>query len=109
MMLWRPARWRSAIPARSWMKVAWPWRYQYVLGFSEITDLVQKRCLLNVWSIRPTKYGIQPMPHSTSTNLSFGWRSRMPVKISVETVSQIEIGAMAINVSLTPGGGFWEV
>src|SRR5579862_2668907 len=41
-------------------------------------DFVQKRCFSNVWSMRSTKYGIQPMPHSTRTNLSFGWRSRMP-------------------------------
>ena len=33
----------------------------------------------------------------------------MPVKISVETVSQIEMGAMAMKVSLTPGVGFWNV
>jgi hypothetical protein len=59
--------------------------------------------------MRSTKYGIQPMPHSTSTNLSFGWRARMPVKTSVETVSQIDIGAMAMNVSLMPGVGFWNV
>src|SRR5262245_13716768 len=49
------------------------------------------------------------MPHSTRTNRSFGCRSRMPVKTSVDTISQIEIGAIAMNVSLTPGVGFMNV
>ena len=33
----------------------------------------------------------------------------MPVKVSVDTTSQIEIGAMAMNVSFTPGVGFMNV
>ena len=49
------------------------------------------------------------MPHSTSTKWSFGWRARMPVKTSVETTSQIEMGAMAMKVSFTPGVGFMKV
>ena len=32
----------------------------------------------------------------------------MPVKISVDTTSQIEIGAMAMKVSFTPGVGILE-